>query len=38
MVLTKLAGPSAIAFAAFITSDKGRAILAKYGFSLPDRP
>ncbi len=38
MVLTKLAGPSAIAFAAFITSDNGRAILAKYGFSLPDRP
>ena len=38
MVLMKSAGQAATDFAAFITSDKGRAVLAKYGFSLPDRP
>ena len=36
LVLTKSAGPVAAAFAAFITSENGRAILAKYGFSAPD--
>ncbi len=35
LVLMKTAGPTAADFAAFITSEKGRAILAKYGFSGP---
>ena len=36
LVLMKSAGAVAADFAAFITSPKGRAILAKYGFSSPD--
>ncbi len=34
----KTAGQTAIGFAAFITSEKGRAILANYGFSFPSVP
>ncbi len=36
LVVLKTASPDAAEFAAFITSDKGQAILAKYGFSAPD--
>lgn len=36
LVVMKTASPAATAFAAFITSGKGRAILVKYGFSAPD--
>lgn len=36
LVVLKTARPDAAEFAAFITSDKGQAILAKYGFSAPD--
>lgn len=35
MVVLKRAGPTASAFASFITSQKGQAILAKFGFSSP---
>ncbi|PPC85130.1 MAG: molybdate ABC transporter substrate-binding protein [Hyphomicrobium sp.] len=35
MVVLKRAGPAANAFASFITSQKGQAILAKFGFSSP---
>jgi molybdate transport system substrate-binding protein len=35
MVVLKRAGPAAMAFASFITSQKGQAILAKFGFSSP---
>jgi molybdate transport system substrate-binding protein len=37
LVVLKIASPGASAFAAFITSDKGQAILAKYGFSAAQR-
>lgn len=36
--ITKTASDGGRAFAAFILSDKGRALLAKYGFSFPPRP
>jgi molybdate transport system substrate-binding protein len=36
--LAKTAGKAATDFAAFITSEKGRAILSKYGFSFPSVP
>jgi molybdate transport system substrate-binding protein len=35
MVLLKNAGPTARAFAAFVVSPKGRAILGRYGFGTP---
>jgi molybdate transport system substrate-binding protein len=35
MVLLKNAGPTARAFAAFVVSPKGQAILARYGFEAP---
>lgn len=38
LAVMKSAGAVASAFAAFITTDKGRAILAKYGFSFPKPP
>ena len=38
LAVVKSAGKAAIDFAAFITSDKGKAILAKYGFSFPSGP
>jgi molybdate transport system substrate-binding protein len=38
LALVKTAGKTAVDFAAFITSEKGRSILAKYGFSFPSVP
>ncbi len=38
LALTKTAGAAAAQFAAFITSEKGLAVLARYGFSMPPKP